>query len=81
MNATNRAAKKAERTEQAARIAKAQAEMQAHVARGTCPHCGAKLRANSSMTGWWQCGRYGQDNFRAPEYRGLPGCAFQGFTQ
>jgi hypothetical protein len=75
------AEKKAARAASAARIAAAQAEMRAHVARGTCPHCGARLRLNTSMTGWWQCGRYGSDNFRAPEYRGLPGCSFQGFTE
>lgn len=75
-----RLAKRAARAASDKRIAQAHAEMQAHVARGTCPLCGAKLRSNSSMTGWWQCGRFGQDNFRAPEYRGQPSCSFQGFT-
>ena len=51
------------------------------VSTGKCPDCGARLRRNSSMAGWWQCGRYGQDSFREAEYRGQKDCSFQCFTE
>jgi hypothetical protein len=57
------------------------AAAEAHVARGTCPQCGAGLYRNLALTGWWQCGRYGEPEFRKPEHRHLPKCSFQTFTQ
>ena len=57
------------------------AEAQAVVASGVCPLCGATLRQNLSIAGWWQCGRLGSDPFRAVEYQGGPTCDFQTFTQ
>lgn len=81
MTTTERAQRRAAMKARNERIAKAQAEMREHVARGTCPDCGSELKRNSSMSGWWQCARYGSDAFREPKYRGLPSCSFQGFTE
>ena len=74
MTRTERAASKA-------RIETAISEAREIVKKGVCPHCGARLRYNSAIAGWWQCGRYGVDQFRDPEYRGHPDCSFQCFTQ
>lgn len=63
----------------AERIAKAQEEMRAHVARGTCPDCGGKLKINSSLTGWWQCEQLGAEAFRKDPTH--PSCGFQGFVR
>lgn len=65
----------------AARIAACIAAVQVHVTRGTCPDCGTKLVRNSAMAGWWQCGAYATEAFRAPEFKGLPSCHWQGFTE
>jgi hypothetical protein len=49
------------------------------VAGGRCPKCGAGLRRNSSMTGWWQCEQFGAAGFRKnPD---APSCSFQTFTR
>ncbi len=48
------------------------------VATGVCPTCGAKLRRNLALTGWWQCSQYGSDGFRADDAK--PQCSFQTFT-
>lgn len=56
-------------------------EAEAHVARGTCPHCGRGLYRNLALTGWWQCGAYGSPEMRRPEHRGAPACSFQTFTR
>lgn len=48
-----------------------------HAIENGCPQCGAKLRRNLSLTGWWQCGQYGSDGFRADNSK--PQCSFQGF--
>ncbi|GAC1475606.1 MAG: hypothetical protein PVSMB8_00350 [Vulcanimicrobiaceae bacterium] len=63
-----------------AKMMKLQADAAEHVARGTCPHCGTKLVRNLALTGWWQCGAYASADFRKPEFKGLPSCAFQTFT-
>jgi hypothetical protein len=57
------------------------AEAAAHVARGTCPDCGCKLYRNLALTGWWQCGAFGEPSFRKEEHRNLPPCGFQTFTE
>ena len=51
------------------------------VATGTCPDCGTPLIRNSALAGWWQCGAYACEAFRAPAYKGLPSCHFQTFTE
>ena len=51
------------------------------VATGVCPDCGTKLVRNSSLAGWWQCGASASEAMRAPEFRGLPMCSFQVFTE
>ena len=80
---------KAERAaKRAARRTEAEAEAEASrryyenvrsiVASGVCPLCGAGLRRNMALLGWWQCEQYG-----APEWRKnpeAPDCGWQGFT-
>lgn len=55
-------------------------EASAHVARGTCPHCGTKLVRNLSLTGWWQCGAYGAVGFKGDK-TATHDCSFQCFTR
>lgn len=59
------------------RIAKAKEEIRAAVALGVCPTCGAKLKRNASMTGWWQCEQFGSEQFRVRPQD--PPCSWQGF--
>lgn len=42
---------------------------------GKCPDCGAPLRYNNAITGWWQCSQYGADGYRADSSK--PACSFQ----
>lgn len=44
---------------------------------GKCPACGAKLRANLSITGWWQCEQLGAEGFRKDSSK--PSCDWQEF--
>ena len=55
------------------------AEARAIVATGTCPTCGAKLKANLSLAGWWQCEQFGAVGFR--KNPAAPSCNFQTFTE
>jgi len=55
--------------------------VRAIVAAGKCPDCGTGLVRNSGIAGWWQCGAYATESFRQPQYRGLPPCHWQGFTE
>ncbi len=55
-----------------------QAEARKIVNTGVCPDCGAKLKRNLSITGWWQCEQYGSVGFRKDENK--PACPFQCFT-
>lgn len=73
--------KAAGRKAQADRIAAAKAQAQEIVSKGVCPNCGTALRRNLALAGWWQCGAYGEPNFRLPEHRDLPHCTFQCFTE
>lgn len=54
------------------------AKVAAIVATGKCPDCGAPLRRNLALTGWWQCSQLGADGFRADSSK--PSCSWQGFT-
>ena len=76
---TERDALKLARAESNARIAAAKAEMREHVARGTCPVCGERIRRNLSLTGWYQCDQFGAEGFRKNAAK--PSCNFQGFTE
>lgn len=78
---TIRAQKRAQRAASAARIAAAKAQASAVVAGGTCPQCGTRLRRNLAITGWWQCGAFGEPDWRAQDLRDLPKCDFQCFTE
>jgi uncharacterized protein (DUF983 family) len=49
------------------------------VATGRCPQCGAGLKHNWSILGWWQCEQYGADTHRKDPSK--PACSFQTFTQ
>lgn len=60
------------------RMARARAETAAVVATGRCPTCGAGLRQNLSITGWWQCEQLGADTHR--KNPALPSCDWQGFV-
>lgn len=64
--------------ESKARMAEEQARVQAIVASGCCPKCGAGLVRNWALTGWWQCGQYGAVGFRKDNSK--PACSWQGFT-
>jgi len=61
------------------RIRQAREETSRVVASGVCPYCGAGLRRNSSMAGWWQCEQFGAEGFRKDSTK--PSCDWQGFTQ
>jgi hypothetical protein len=49
------------------------------VRRGDCPQCGARLRRNNALAGWWQCEQYGAEGFRKDSSK--PDCSFQIFTE
>jgi hypothetical protein len=65
--------------DRAARLLAARAEALRIVASGVCPHCGAKLRRNLALTGWWQCEQVGAPGFRADNEK--PQCTGQWFTE
>jgi hypothetical protein len=72
---------KREKEAHRARMDALHAEAKRIVATGKCPDCGARLRRNNSMAGWWQCGRLGAPGFKLPEYEGKGDCSFQCFTE
>lgn len=78
MTKQERAERKAERRASAERIARAQAETAAVVASGVCPCCGGGVHRNLSLTGWWQCDRFGSEGFRKDPTGAQ--CSWQGFT-
>lgn len=55
------------------------AEAKLVVAAGVCPFCGAGLRRNLALAGWYQCVQYGADGFRLDN--AAPACSFQCFTE
>lgn len=77
---TTATTKRTSRKEHAARMQALRAQARAIVATGVCPDCGFPLKANLSITGWYQCVAYACDAFREPQYRDLPKCHFQCFT-
>ena len=79
MTAAERKQRKAERQASAERMAAAKAATRSVGATGHCPHCGAPLRRNLALTGWWQCSQYGADGWRADNSK--PPCDWQGFTE
>ena len=80
MNTTKktRSEKKAEQIAHKSRMDRLRAEVQSVVDTGICPCCGAKLRRNISLSGWWQCEQYGSEGFR--KNSALPACSWQGFV-
>lgn len=79
MSKQERAERREARKASEARIAAAQAATRAVVATGVCPCCGAGLRRNLSLTGWWQCEQLGAVGIRKDASK--PACEWQGFTQ
>lgn len=57
---------------------KLHAEAQATVDTGRCPQCGASLKRNLSIAGWWQCEQYGAVTHRKDPNK--PACSWQAFT-
>ena len=55
------------------------AKARAIVDTGKCPVCGAGLKRNLALSGWWQCEQYGAEGFRKDSSK--PACNFQTFTQ
>ena len=55
------------------------AEARKIVATGKCPACGAALRRNLALAGWYQCSQFGAEQFRADSSK--PSCSFQIFTE
>lgn len=78
---TPRQAKAAARKAAQERIADAQRIAREVVASGKCPICGSPLHRNLAIAGWWQCVAYPCDSHRQPQYRSLPKCEFQCFTE
>lgn len=70
---------KAEKAAEKAKRDAGLAEARRIVSGGKCPQCGAGLRRNLSITGWWQCAQYGAAGFRADSSK--PSCSFQTFTE
>lgn len=55
------------------------AEARRIVTSGVCPQCGAGVRRNLALTGWYQCKQFGSDGFR--ENSSKPSCSWQTFTE
>jgi ssDNA-binding Zn-finger/Zn-ribbon topoisomerase 1 len=72
--------KRTKHTAHVERMKALKAEASKIVATGKCPECGTGLVRNLALTGWWQCGAYGEPGFRKAEYKDLPHCGFQTFT-
>ena len=70
---------KAEKAEIKAKHDSRIAQAKAEVAGGVGPQCGAKIRRNSSMTGWYQCEQLGAVGFRKDASQ--PSCSWQTFTE
>lgn len=49
------------------------------VAKGVCPDCGAAIKRNSALTGWYQCEQFGAVGWRKDSSK--PSCNFQIFIR
>jgi ssDNA-binding Zn-finger/Zn-ribbon topoisomerase 1 len=78
MTSLERAQRKQATAASAQRMNEAREAARYAVALNKCPLCGAPLRRNLSITGWWQCSQYGAEGFRADSSK--PSCSWQGFT-
>lgn len=76
---TARAEKAAERKAHKETMDRLHREALTIVNAGRCPQCGAGLRRNLALTGWWQCEQYGSDGFRKDATK--PACSGQWFTE
>ena len=83
MNTTNNkeASMKTSKKEHIARMNAIREANRAIVATGKCPDCGSPLYRNNALAGWFQCACYPCEDFRKPEYKGMPSCGFQCFTE
>ncbi len=79
MTTEQRADRKRERAEWAVKQAALFAEAATVVATGKCPTCGAPLRRNLSLTGWWTCEQNGAVGFRKDSSK--PACGYYTFTE
>lgn len=71
--------RRAERAAWAAKHAELIAEAIKVVVAGKCPTCGAPLKRNLALPGWFQCEQYGAVGFRKDSTK--PACGFQTFTE
>lgn len=62
----------------AARMAEIKAGNSVHVLANRCPDCGAALRRNLSLTGWYECEQRGAVGFRKDASK--PSCEFNCFV-
>jgi hypothetical protein len=79
MTVEQRQLRAADRKASERRMKLARAETLGIVIGGRCPTCGAGLRRNLALSGWWQCAQYGAEGFRADSSK--PSCSWQGFTE
>jgi len=69
-----------QKAERVAAKAKREARIQADtliVRSGKCPQCGAGIRRNLALTGWYQCDQFGAEGFRKDSSK--PSCSWQTF--
>lgn len=69
---------KAQKQAEKAAIDARRKERIAIVSTGKCPQCGAGIRRNLALTGWYQCAQYGAPGFRKDSSK--PSCSWQTFT-
>ena len=69
---------KKQKQDEAARLAAAREANAAIVNAGQCPRCGAGIRRNLALTGWFQCEQYGTTGFRKDSSK--PSCSWQCFV-
>ena len=78
---SERRARRLEREASRKRHEELTAQNRAIVATGKCPDCGAPLVRNMAIAGWYQCAAYPCLQMRKPEFKDLPKCEFQCFTE
>lgn len=71
--------KRAERLAYKIKMDNLRAEAIRVVTSGVCPYCGAGLRRNLAIAGWYQCQQFGADGFRKDSTKSA--CSFQCFTE